>query len=64
MLKLGAKSNKLVLAVPSYGRTFIAEERINLTVDLPGLQQRIKNYTFGGPLTEEEGLLGYNEVSK
>lgn len=63
LLKLGADSRKLLMGISSSGRAFIALDVIDMSVKLPGLGTKFKNYTFSGPYTEEDtGFLGYNEV--
>lgn len=48
---------KLVITVPLYGRTFLLKKSSDNGYGAPVLPAG-----FPGPYTEEDGLLGYNEV--
>lgn len=65
MLKLGASPTKLVLGIPFYGRTFLLEDPSALSSNKkPKLGAPAGSLGFQGPLTREDGFMGYNEVSK
>lgn len=54
-LKLGAPAEKLIMGLPFYGRTFVAQPNGDLgdVTDDQG---------FAGPFTRENGFMGYNEI--
>lgn len=54
-LTLGAPASKLVLGVPFYGRTFVAQGSGNYA-------DPTDNKGFPGPYTRENGFMGYNEI--
>ena len=57
-LSKGCPSEKIILGIPTYGRSFSLEDNsengINAATDGRG---------FAGPFTQEVGMLGYNKVS-
>jgi len=55
LLRLGAPPEKLVMGLPFYGRTFKTPSDGNLGDATDGT-------AFQGPLTREDGFLGYNEI--
>ena len=57
LIEKGAPSNKLVLALPFFGRTFILDNPSRY--DIGSLS---KGNGFQGPYTRRNGTLGYNEV--
>jgi len=59
LLKKGAKPEKTVLGVPLYGRSFLLT---NPTMNNMG--DPAKSTSFAGPVTREQGFLGYNEICK
>lgn len=59
LLKKGAKPEKTVLGVPLYGRSFLLK---NPAHNKMGDAARAN--AFAGPITREEGFLGYNEICK
>ncbi|XP_014476739.1 PREDICTED: probable chitinase 2 isoform X2 [Dinoponera quadriceps] len=60
LLEQGAPAEKLVLALPMYGRTFVLttppEKPVN-PIGLPALPNG-----FRGPCTAQDGIMGYNEI--
>lgn len=65
MLKLGAATNKLVLGVPLYGRTFLLPDDFeSSSKKKPKLGMASTSVGFKGPITRESGFMGYNEVCK
>ncbi|XP_034192124.1 putative chitinase 2 [Osmia lignaria lignaria] len=63
LLKEGAPSNKLVLGLPMYGRTFILTSKLNSSEENPIGHQSISE-GFMGPYTRQNGFMGYNEICK
>eukprot|EP00092_Neocalanus_flemingeri_P004218 GFUD01004538.1.p1 GENE.GFUD01004538.1~~GFUD01004538.1.p1 ORF type:complete len:571 (-),score=105.37 GFUD01004538.1:263-1822(-) len=59
LLKKGAKPEKTILGVPLYGRSFLLK---NSAHNQMGDAARAN--AFAGPITREEGFLGYNEICK
>jgi len=59
LIKKGARPEKTVLGVPLYGRSFLLSNPANNHI---GAQARATS--FAGPLTREQGFLGYNEICK
>ncbi|XP_015597483.1 probable chitinase 2 [Cephus cinctus] len=61
LLSEGAPSEKIVLGIPMYGRTFSLTKLPNTPdespVGLPALEKG-----FPGPYTRENGFMGYNEI--
>ncbi|KFM77883.1 putative chitinase 3, partial [Stegodyphus mimosarum] len=56
-IDLGARRSKLIMGIPSYGRTWtLADKSKN------GLDVDARGPGIAGPLTQREGLLGYNEI--
>lgn len=60
-MQQGAPAEKLVLALPMYGRTYILmtpPEKPDINpIGLPALPNG-----FRGPYTAQDGFMGYNEV--
>lgn len=59
-LEKGVPARKLVMGLPTYGRTFLLSEDVE---DGPALGKSAGKVGFSGPYTNEPGFLGYNEVS-
>lgn len=60
-LNKGAAANKLVLGLPSYGRTFILANALNSPEESP-MNRTIVGNGFQGPYTLQDGFMGYNEI--
>lgn len=58
-LEKGVPARKLVMGLPTYGRTFLLSEDVE---DGPALGKPAGKVGFSGPYTNEPGFLGYNEV--
>lgn len=56
-LSHGATKDKLIMAVPTYGRTFTLTDPKSYEI---GAATRGPGYA--GPYTREQGMLGYNEI--
>jgi len=56
-LKNGCPAEKLLLGIPTYGRSFMLE-----TENSPGLGAKTSGPGMPGPYSGESGFLGYNEV--
>lgn len=54
-LKLGAPAEKIMMGLPFYGRTFLANSNGNLG-------DETDEQGFAGPYTRENGFMGYNEI--
>lgn len=64
LLMLGAPSDKLVLGLPMYGRTFVLTTMPgNDSVESP-IGGTAMNAGFMGNFTREKGFMGYNEICK
>jgi len=59
LIKKGAHPEKTALGVPLYGRSFLLTNSANNHI---GAKARATS--FAGPLTREQGFLGYNEICK
>lgn len=57
-LKNGCPAEKLLLGIPTYGRSFMLEKESS-----PGLGANTIGPGVPGPYSGESGFLGYNEVS-
>ncbi|KAI5710770.1 hypothetical protein M8J76_014615 [Diaphorina citri] len=55
----GAELNKLILAIPTYGRTWVINKDTSRT-GIPPL--KVEGPGEKGPLVQEEGLLSYGEI--
>ncbi|XP_050592716.1 probable chitinase 2 [Bombus affinis] len=60
-LSRGAAANKLVLGLPSYGRTFVLTNILNSPEESP-MNRTIVGNGFQGPYTLQDGFMGYNEI--
>ncbi|XP_015515301.2 probable chitinase 2 [Neodiprion lecontei] len=61
LLKLGAPRRKLVLGLPTYGRTFVLTSLLSGANDSP-IGAEAMSTGFQGPYTRENGFMGYNEI--
>ena len=59
LLKKGAKPEKTILGVPLYGRSFLLTNSAMNHMGDPA-----RSTSFAGPVTREQGFLGYNEICK
>lgn len=59
LIKKGAKPEKTILGVPLYGRSFLLKKSKENYIGAPA-----RSTSFAGPLTREQGFLGYNEVCR
>ena len=59
---LNVKSEKIILGVPFYGRTFITDKNHLDVGDVVNLNASAKEFGFPGIYTKENGFMGYNEV--
>jgi len=59
LLKKGAKPEKTILGVPLYGRSFLLKNSAH-----NHMGDAARANAFAGPITREEGFLGYNEICK
>lgn len=59
LIKKGAKPEKTVLGVPLYGRSFLLKDSAHNQMG-----DAARANAFAGPITREEGFLGYNEICK
>jgi len=59
LMKKGAKPEKTTLGVPLYGRSFLLKNSAH-----NHMGDAARANSFAGPVTREEGFLGYNEICK
>ncbi|KAK9892078.1 hypothetical protein WA026_018279 [Henosepilachna vigintioctopunctata] len=63
MMEMGAPPNKLVMGLAMYGRTFLLEKSTPLNPKKKiKLGMPAEKTGFQGPLTRENGFMGYNEI--
>ncbi|XP_041985359.1 probable chitinase 2 [Aricia agestis] len=60
MLAHGVSPYKMVLGLPLYGRTFVLEDPDTKEVEFGVTKAKASG--FAGPLTKENGFMGYNEI--
>ena len=56
---MGSHSDRLALGLPLYGRGFTLDDPSNTALYAPAERGGI-----AGPYTQQEGILGYNEVQR
>ena len=59
LIQLGAIPEKTNLGIPLYGRAFLLKNKANNDMDAEA-----RETSFSGPITREQGFLGYNEICK
>ena len=59
LIQLGAIPEKTNLGIPLYGRAFLLKNKDNNDMDA-----KARETSFSGPITREQGFLGYNEICK
>jgi len=59
LIQLGAIPEKTNLGIPLYGRAFLLKNSAN-----NNMGDDARGTAFSGPITREEGFLGYNEICK
>ena len=57
LMELGAVPEKTNLGIPLYGRAFLLKNSVN-----NNMGDEARASAFSGPITREEGFLGYNEI--
>ncbi|UYV73398.1 Cht9, partial [Cordylochernes scorpioides] len=58
-LSHGAPASKIIMGMGTYGRSFTLED-----ANKNGLGEKVQGKGKSGPMTKEEGMLGYNEICK
>ena len=59
LIQLGAIPEKTNLGIPLYGRAFLLKNKDNNDIG-----DEARETSFSGPITREQGFLGYNEICK
>ena len=59
LIQLGAIPEKTNLGIPLYGRAFLLKNR-----EENDMGAVARETAFSGPITREQGFLGYNEICK